>query len=199
MSTLLLDGDSLTIEQVNQIAFDPTTLVAIADSALAKMRLACGGRRLGGAGEVIYGVTTGFGEFANVVISRENIEKLQENLIRSHAVGAGDPIEAPIMRAMMALRINALAKGYSGIRIETVRTLVEMLNGNIVPVAPMQGSVGSSGDLVPLAHLVLAAMGEGSVWKDGAIVPSGPSWNAAESCRSCSAPRKDSRSSTARR
>jgi histidine ammonia-lyase len=175
MSTIILDGNSLSISQVAQIAYDPTLQVELAELSLARMRES---RAVIDNwvehGEVIYGVTTGFGEFANVVISRENLERLQENLIRSHAVGAGDPIEAPIMRAMMALRINALAKGYSGIRIETVRTLVEMLNRNIVPVAPMQGSVGSSGDLVQLAHLVLAAMGEGRVWRDGAIVPSGP-------------------------
>jgi histidine ammonia-lyase len=175
MSTLHLDGNSLSISDVARIAYDPSIQVALPDDSLAAMRAS---RDVIDnwveKGKVIYGVTTGFGEFANVVISRENLERLQENLIRSHAVGAGDPIEPPIMRAMMALRIIALAKGYSGIRVETVQTLVAMLNANIIPVSPMQGSVGSSGDLVPLSHLVLAAMGEGRVWKDGAIVPSGP-------------------------
>jgi histidine ammonia-lyase len=175
MSTLHLDGNSLSISDVARIAYDPSIQIALADASIAAMRAS---RDVIDnwveKGKVIYGVTTGFGEFANVVISRENLEHLQANLIRSHAVGAGDPIEAPIMRAMMALRINALAKGYSGIRVETVQTLVAMLNANIIPVSPMQGSVGSSGDLVPLSHLVLAAMGEGRVWKDGAVVPSGP-------------------------
>ena len=83
-------------------------------------------------------------------------------------------MEPEIVRAMMALRVNALAKGFSGIRPETVQTLLDMLNGNIVPVVPRQGSVGSSGDLVQLSHLVLAGMGEGEVWKDGKAVPSGP-------------------------
>ncbi len=175
MSTIVLDGSSLTIAQVAQIARDTATTVTIADEAIDRMRAS---RAViedwVERGEVVYGVTTGFGEFANVVIDREHLERLQENLIRSHAVGAGENITPDVMRAMMALRINALAKGYSGIRIETVATLVEMLNRNIVPVSPAQGSVGSSGDLVQLSHLILAAMGEGRVWKDGSPVPSGP-------------------------
>jgi histidine ammonia-lyase len=108
-------------------------------------------------------VTTGFGEFSNVRVRREDIEQLQENLIFSHAAGAGDPLPAEIVRAMMVLRVNALAKGYSGIRLSTVELLMEMLNHNIVPIIPSQGSVGASGDLVQLAHLVLAMMGKGKV------------------------------------
>lgn len=172
---ITLDGNSLTIQDVARIAHDPSLNVRLSVSSIDAMsasRAVVEGwvER----GEVIYGVTTGFGEFANVVISRENIERLQENLIRSHSAGAGDWIDAPTMRAMIALRINALAKGYSGIRVETVNTLVEMLNRNVIPASPMQGSVGSSGDLVPLSHLVLAAMGEGRVWRDGEVVPAGP-------------------------
>lgn len=175
MTQVVLDGNSLTIDQVAQIAYDTSVDVTLSSDAVGRMRESRGVvddwvER----GAVIYGVTTGFGEFANVVIGREHLERLQENLIRSHSVGAGEPIEAPIMRAMMALRINALAKGFSGIRVETVETLLAMLNRNVVPMAPMQGSVGSSGDLVQLAHLVLAAMGEGRVWKDREIVPAGP-------------------------
>lgn len=175
MDTIVLDGESLTIDQVARIARDPSAVVTLAPRAIDRMRAS---REVIDEwvenGEVIYGVTTGFGEFANVSISRENLERLQENLIRSHAIGAGDPIEAPVMRAMMALRVNALAKGFSGIRVETVRILLEMLNRNVIPAAPSQGSVGSSGDLVQLSHIVLAAMGEGRVWRNGAVVPSGP-------------------------
>lgn len=171
---VLLDGNSLTIGDVALIARDSSMQIGLAPAALDAMRAS---RAVVEGwierGEVIYGVTTGFGEFANVVITRENIERLQENLIRSHSVGAGKWIEAPTMRAMMALRINALAKGFSGIRIETVQTLIEMLNRNVVPAAPEQGSVGSSGDLVPLSHLVLAAMGEGRVWRGDEVVPAG--------------------------
>jgi histidine ammonia-lyase len=169
---ITLDGNSLSIHDTALIARDVSTRVELSEAAVRAMRAS---RDVVEGwverGEVIYGVTTGFGEFANVVISRENIERLQENLIRSHAVGAGDWIDAPTMRAMMALRVNALAKGFSGIRIETVETLLEMLNRNVIPASPHQGSVGSSGDLVPLSHLVLAAMGEGSVWRDGVVVP----------------------------
>jgi histidine ammonia-lyase len=172
---IFLDGTSLSIHDVATIARDATIPVDLTQGAIDAMRASRDVVEEWVETEaVIYGVTTGFGEFANVSISRQNLERLQENLIRSHAVGAGDWIAPATMRAMMALRINALAKGYSGIRLETVRTLVEMLNRNVIPASPEQGSVGSSGDLVPLAHLVLAAMGEGSVWRDGEVVASGP-------------------------
>ena len=114
--------------------------------------------------ETVYGVTTGFGEFSTVRIGPRDLEALQENLILSHAAGTGDPLPPEIVRAMMALRINALAKGYSGVRPSTVEALVAMLNHDIVPVIPSQGSVGSSGDLVQLSHLVLAMIGKGRVW-----------------------------------
>ncbi len=175
MATIILDGEGLSIADVTRIAYDPTLHVELAPEAVARMRAS---RDVVDdwveRGAVVYGITTGFGEFANVVIGRGDLERLQENLIRSHAVGAGDPMEPEVMRAMMVLRINALAKGYSGIRVETVQTLADMLNRGVIPVAPSQGSVGSSGDLVQLAHLVLAAMGEGRVWANGVAVPSGP-------------------------
>lgn len=174
-SKLTLDGNSLTIQQVGNIARDPSVQAELAHDALQGMHAS---RQLVEQWvekeSVIYGVTTGFGEFANVYINRADIEKLQANLIRSHSVGAGDPMEPDVVRAMMVLRINALAKGFSGIRVETVQTMLDMLNRNVVPVVPRQGSVGSSGDLVQLSHLVLAAMGEGEVWRDGQAVPSGP-------------------------
>ncbi|MEO5930159.1 MAG: histidine ammonia-lyase [Candidatus Kapaibacterium sp.] len=175
MPTIILDGNSLTIDQVAQTAYDTSITVDLSTQAVGLMN---DSRRVVDEwvdrDAVVYGITTGFGEFANVTIGREDLSRLQENLIRSHAVGAGEPIEPAIMRAMMVLRINALAKGFSGIRVDTVRTLIEMLNRNVIPVAPAQGSVGSSGDLVQLAHLVLAAMGEGRVWRDGVPVSSGP-------------------------
>lgn len=175
MSSITLDGETLTVQQVAEIAADPRITVSIGEHAVGRMNAS---RAVVDEwverGAVIYGITTGFGEFANVTIGRENLETLQENLIRSHAVGAGDPIAPEVMRAMMVLRVNALVKGYSGVRVETVEMLLAMLNRNLIPAAPTQGSVGSSGDLVQLAHLVLAAMGEGRVWRDGTIVPSGP-------------------------
>lgn len=114
--------------------------------------------------EIIYGVTTGFGEFANVRIPFDKIEQLQTNLIMSHAAGAGDPLPREVVRAMMILRINALAKGFSGIRPETVEFIVKFFNEGLIPVVPSQGSVGSSGDLVQLAHLVLTMMGHGKIF-----------------------------------
>jgi histidine ammonia-lyase len=113
--------------------------------------------------ESIYGVTTGFGEFSNVQIPFEKIEELQHNLIVSHAAGTGEPLPTEVVRAMMILRVNALAKGFSGIRTETVEFITKFFNSGLVPVIPSQGSVGSSGDLVQLAHLVLAMMGKGRV------------------------------------
>ncbi|MBI5463700.1 MAG: histidine ammonia-lyase, partial [Ignavibacteriales bacterium] len=128
---------------------------------------------------------TGFGEFANVRISREHLAQLQENLILSHAVGAGEPLPHEVVRAMMALRVNALAKGFSGIRLETVQQLVKMLNAGIVPVIPSQGSVGASGDLVQLSHLVLAMMGKGKAWVGGrGRVPSARLVNAKRALKS---------------
>jgi histidine ammonia-lyase len=125
------------------------------------------------SGAKVYGVTTGFGKFADVNIPAADIADLQRNLIRSHAAGVGAPLEAPAVRAMMALRANALARGNSGIRVATVETLLAMLAADILPVIPSQGSVGASGDLAPLAHLALALMGEGRVRMNGREMPSG--------------------------
>ncbi len=173
MKNLLLDGQHLSITGLYDLA------LGRAEAALS----AQGRERIAQAralieqwiedGEIIYGVTTGFGEFSNVRIKTKDIERLQENLIFSHAAGAGEPLPVEVVRAMMALRINALAKGYSGVRLSTVELLLEMLNRNIVPVIPSQGSVGASGDLVQLAHLVLAMMGKGRTWQSGNAKGSG--------------------------
>jgi histidine ammonia-lyase len=163
MKNHILDGNRLTIPQVFDLAYE-TARARLSPTAKRKIIQA---RELVDRwitkGETVYGVTTGFGEFSNVRVRREDIEQLQENLIFSHAAGAGDMLPAEIVRAMMVLRVNALAKGYSGIRLSTVELLMKMLNHNIVPIIPSQGSVGASGDLVQLAHLVLAMMGRGKV------------------------------------
>jgi histidine ammonia-lyase len=163
MKTHILDGNQLTVPEVYDLAHQ-TAYAALSSGAKQKILRA---RRLvekwTNNDEVVYGVTTGFGEFANVQVKAKDIEQLQENLIFSHAAGAGEPLPDEVVRAMMALRINALAKGFSGIRLSTVQLLLEMLNRNIVPVIPSQGSVGASGDLVQLAHLVLAMMGKGKI------------------------------------
>lgn len=122
-------------------------------------------------GDVVYGVTTGFGKFSNVNISKEESRQLQRNLIISHAVGCGEPFSREIVRGIMLLRVNNLIKGYSGIRYETIQTLVEMLNAGVHPIIPEKGSLGASGDLVPLAHMTLPMLGLGDAVYKGEKMP----------------------------
>ncbi len=165
----LLYGSSLTITSLAAIAYNPSHHVALTNASRDRVDHA---RRAVDAWiaeeRVVYGLTTGFGEFANVSISKKNIEKLQENLIVSHSTGVGDPLPPFIVKIMMLLRVNALASGHSGIRLETLELLIAMINNNIIPIIPSQGSVGSSGDLAPLSHLVLAMIGKGEaqIYKD---------------------------------
>ena len=165
---ILLDGSSLTLDDLVAIAYTDAQ-VALADHARARVRAARHvvddyARRETPA----YGINTGFGSFAEVTIPRDSLEALQVNLLRSHAAGVGEPLPVPVVRAMTALRANVLAKGYSGIRLDTLETVVALLNHQIHPVVPSRGSVGASGDLAPLAHLALVLIGEGEVWRDGA-------------------------------
>jgi histidine ammonia-lyase len=161
-----LDGSTLTIEDLFRAATQPSR-ISLAESSKKSMRRS---RALVeewlAKKERIYGVTTGFGEFSNVQIPFEKIEELQHNLIVSHAAGTGEPLPPEVVRAMMILRVNALAKGFSGIRIGTVERITKFFNARLIPVIPSQGSVGSSGDLVQLAHLVLTLMGKGRVITD---------------------------------
>lgn len=161
---ILLDGNSLTIENVCDVVYN-FTAVGVAPDAVVRMQASRNVvEQWVREGKVIYGITTGFGDFSNVIIAPDKLETLQENLILSHSAGVGDPLPPAIVRAMLLLRANALAKGFSGVRTATVDHLLAMLNANILPVIPSQGSVGSSGDLAPLAHLVLGAIGKGEVW-----------------------------------
>ncbi|MBS1904000.1 MAG: histidine ammonia-lyase [Bacteroidetes bacterium] len=161
---LLLDGNSLLIADVERVARREITEIALSDASRVRVRAS---RALVEEwvehGEVIYGVTTGFGEFANVVIPRADIESLQQNLLRSHSAGTGTPLVPEVVRAMLLLRANALAKGYSGVREVVIEQLLAFLRHDILPVIPSRGSVGSSGDLAPLSHLALALTGEGDV------------------------------------
>ena len=172
MKTLILDGNSLSIEQVYQCAF---SRVPVALSPAAKKRMNVSRRIVEEwvkSGETVYGVTTGFGELSNVRISAEHIEELQENLIKSHSAGIGDPLPVEVVRAMFILRLNALAKGFSGIRVETAEFFAKVYNAGIVPIIPSRGSVGSSGDLAPLAHLVLTLIGKGKVFYRNSVMDS---------------------------
>ncbi len=171
MPQLFLDGDSLTIDAA-YLAEKNHTQISLAGSAARRMQQS---RRQVekwlASDEVIYGVTTGFGEFSTVRIPHAKIGELQVNLIRSHSAGTGDPLPANIVRLMILLRANALAKGFSGVRQEVIRKLMKIFNLGLVPFIPAKGSVGSSGDLVQLAHLVLALMGEGKFIESGRVAP----------------------------
>ncbi len=118
----------------------------------------------------VYGVNTGFGKLSDIVIENSNLYKLQENLLKSHACGVGENFKPEIVRGMMALRVNALARGFSGIRFEVVAKLIEFLNNDIIPVVPSQGSLGASGDLAPLAHMSLPLIGLGEVYYNNKIM-----------------------------
>ncbi len=170
MGHLLIDGEHLTIKDVVDVARNNQT-IQLSEQAVGKIKKS---REyvdnLVDKGAVVYGITTGFGKFSDVFISKEDTEALQRNLIVSHACSLGDPLAEEIVRGIMLIRINALAKGFSGIRFETVNTLVEMLNKGVHPVIPEKGSLGASGDLAPLANMVLVMLGEGEAIYKGVRV-----------------------------
>ena len=158
-----LDGSSLTLEQLVAISYDGEK-IALTAAARERVRAARAVvDEFAHRDEPTYGINTGFGNFANVHIPVDQLDTLQVNLLRSHAAGVGDPLSVPVVRATMALRANVLAKGFSGIRVETLERLIEMLNRDVHPLVPSRGSVGASGDLAPLAHLALVLVGEGEV------------------------------------
>lgn len=164
----LLDGASLTIDACANTVDTPGATIGLTEQAWQNVRASRSAvDRWIGERRVIYGMTTGFGEFSNVFIPPEQVEQLQENLIMSHSAGMGEPLPSRIVRAMILLRINALAKGFSGVRESTIQTLIDVFNAAIVPYVPSQGSVGSSGDLAPLAHLALCCIGKGECLVDG--------------------------------
>ncbi|HJW42870.1 MAG TPA: histidine ammonia-lyase [Geothrix sp.] len=167
-----LDGHSLTAPLLARIAagegvaLDEGALAVVAENRAVVDRIVAEGR-------TVYGINTGFGQFATVVIPPDQLQQLQLNLVRSHAAGVGEPLPKDQTRALMAARINCLLKGHSGIRPEPIRLLAECLNRDVVPVVPSQGSVGASGDLAPLAHMALLLVGEGLAWSSDRPVPGG--------------------------
>lgn len=165
-----LDGNQLRIEEVVSIARNATPIELTAEALENVRRSRAMVEKMVEEKKVVYGITTGFGKFSDVMIQGEDASKLQENLIMSHACGMGDPYSVDVVRAMMALRINALAKGFSGIREETLLHLVEMCNRGVHPVIPQQGSLGASGDLAPLAHMVLVMLGKGQATVNGRLL-----------------------------
>lgn len=167
MKKVTIDGNSLTIEEIVNVARRGyfVELDLMAEKRINKARELVD--RFVSEERIEYGITTGFGKFSDVVISSEDTKKLQRNLILSHACGVGEELDEEIVRAIMLLRANALSKGYSGARASTVKTLIEMLNSGVTPVVYEKGSLGASGDLAPLSHMVLVMIGEGSAYYKG--------------------------------
>jgi len=170
MRTVVLDGEHLTLEDVLVVA-EGRGQVMIASSVANKVKRSRDFiEKVLDQGEKIYGVTTGFGMLSDQVIDQSQIEDLQRNLIRSHSVGVGPYFDEATVRAIMLLRANVIAMGYSGVRIEVLKRLVDMINKGVHPLVPEQGSVGASGDLAPLAHLTSVLIGEGeAVFKGKAM------------------------------
>ncbi len=161
MNALHINGNDLTLEAVSEVAVQnrPALLSPDAREAVGRARAVVD--EIVTNNKLAYAITTGVGKLSDVRIVGDQIRELQVNLVRSHAVGVGDPLAASETRAMMLLRANSLAKGYSGVRAIIIDTLCEMLNRGVTPYVPSQGSVGASGDLAPLAHLALSLIGEG--------------------------------------
>src|SRR5258705_4358283 len=164
-TAIRLTGEDLRIDDVWAVSFGAAEAV-LSDQARTKMRAAreLVERAAHGTNEHTYGINTGFGRFVSRSIPEKLAGELQLGLIRSHACGVGEPYPDDVVRAAMLLRANALAKGFSGARPQTVELLIECLNRGVLPHVPSRGSVGASGDLAPLAHLALPLVGEGEAW-----------------------------------
>lgn len=163
----------LTPEIIYKIAYNPTIKVKLSPSAktkiLASRKVV---EKMVKEKQIVYGITTGFGSFKNKYIGTDQVEELQRNLIRSHSSGVGNLLAAEMVRAALLVRLNSLTKGFSGVRMDLIDLVIGLINTNIIPVVPSQGSVGSSGDLAPLSHMGLPLMGEGEVFFRGERMPS---------------------------
>ena len=174
--SIAVDGRTLTLEAIETVARDPSVRVTLDDTARERVKASRDFLEAKVAGgEAVYGVTTGFGRLADISIAADQRTTLQHNLVRSHASGMGDPMSQPSVRALMVLRANALARGFSGCRTDLIEQLLALLNAGIHPRVPEFGSVGASGDLAPLAHVALGLLGEGEVEYKG-------EWRPAEKC-----------------
>jgi histidine ammonia-lyase len=172
--TLSIDGYRLTIAETCAVARARTAAVTLAPAAVERMNAS---RqlidRLAAGEEPIYAVNTGVGLLANVRIARDELEQLQRNVIRSHCAGVGEPLDRAVVRAMILIRANVLAMGFSGIRPLVAERLCDLVNRGVTPVVPSQGSVGASGDLAPLSHMALVMMGEGEAEFEGTVLEGG--------------------------
>src|ERR1700741_4678522 len=178
-SMLELNGQQLTLQQIVAVAQgrEQVVLAAAARARVEKARQVV--QNIVNEGRTVYGVNTGFGKLSDVSIDQSDLSQLQLNLVRSHSCGLGDPLSEAEARAMLLLRANVLAAGFSGARPVVIDTLVAMLEKGVTPVIPEKGSVGASGDLAPLSHLALAAIGEGEVFYQGERLPASDALNRA--------------------
>ncbi|MBK8811189.1 MAG: histidine ammonia-lyase [Acidobacteria bacterium] len=183
MTSITLDGESLTFEQVVAVAYGipGAPRIELADSAKEKVdRASSAVDKLLARGEVAYGITTGFGALKDKIIPLDQVETLQRNIVLSHAVGVGDAFDTPTTRAIMLIRANTLARGFSGIRLETLELVLALLNMGVHPVIPEKGSLGASGDLAPLAHFAAVLIGEGEAEFGGNVVSAREALESAE-------------------
>jgi histidine ammonia-lyase len=173
LNALHINGNDLTLEAVREVAVERRAVLLLPDARQVVDRARSVVDEIVASNKLAYAITTGVGKLSDVRIAGDQIRELQVNLVRSHAVGVGEPLSAAETRAMMLLRANSLAKGHSGVRALVIDTLCEMLNRGVTPYVPSQGSVGASGDLAPLAHLALALIGEGECLDEkGGRIPS---------------------------
>lgn len=166
---LELKGNTLTLEDIRRVCYEGEAVKISSESMKKVQQSREAVENIVASNKTIYGINTGFGKFSDVHIPTQDVNDLQLHLIRSHACGVGEPFPEVVSRAMILLRLNALIKGYSGIRPEVVNQLTMLLNEHIHPVIPQQGSLGASGDLAPLSHLALALIGEGKVFYKGEV------------------------------
>ena len=173
MKIIELNGSDLSLDQCYDIAYQRVKVIIDPKNKPGIDQSCDYVKNLVEKQAIVYGITTGFGKFSQTTIKKEDIEKLQANLIRSHACGVGEIYADEIIRLIMALRVNALVSGFSGIRYSTLELLVDLINHNILPQIPTKGSLGASGDLAPLSHMVLTMMGEGTCKYNDEIMDSG--------------------------
>jgi len=175
MRQIELNGENLTVEAIHSIAsaWETPSAYTLSVNAQAVERVQRARQAIEGfveRNEIIYGVTTGFGDFKDHIIPPHQIKELQRNIILSHATGVGPLLQHATVRALMAVRIQTLLQGHSGIRMEVIESLLQMVNRGVYPLVPSQGSLGASGDLAPLAHVALVVIGEGEAWYQGQII-----------------------------
>ncbi len=175
MNEILIDGNSLSVEQVVDVALSKSGEIKVGITPESKVKIAKAKEyvfEVVNNGEAVYGINTGFGALSNVHIDKKDLGQLQLNLIRSHCTGVGEPFNREVTRAIMLLRANCLASGFSGINPEAIDLLLDFINHDIIPFVPSKGSVGASGDLAPLSHIALCLIGEGQVTYEGKSVRS---------------------------